>query len=83
MSLKVSDPVIVYKPIWVDEKPKIGNISTIFIVNDKVVYGVKFEEEEDSCSFGNRGCNIFKHHDETIELDLTRLRSNKLKQLGI
>lgn len=55
MSLKVGDPVIVYKTIWTDKKSKIGNISTIFTVNNEVVYGVKFEGKENSW-----GCTMVK-----------------------
>jgi len=80
MNLKVGDPVIVYKPIWMNNTPKQGYINEIFELDAKTVYRVYFYNE------GGRwdsGCNIFTYQGETIKLDVEIERDLKLKDLGI
>jgi len=80
MNLKVGDPVIVYKPIWMDAVYRYGYVNEIFELDGKTVYRVYFHDE------GGRwisGCNIFTHKREIIKLDVEKLRDLKLKELGI
>ena len=78
--MKVGDPVIVYKPIWMNHKPKNGIINEIFEYDNKPVYRVYFYDEMGKYK---EGCNIFKYQGETIELDVITIRDRKLKELGI
>lgn len=80
MNLKVGDPVIVYKPIWMNKVHKNGYVNEIFEVDGITVYRVYFYNESGRYS---SGCNIFTHQGETIKLDVETERDLKLKDLGI
>jgi hypothetical protein len=80
MNLKVGDPVIVYKPIWMNNTSKQGYINEIFEVDSKTVYRVYFYSEGGSWTCG---CNIFTYQGETIKLNIEEARDLKLKDLGI
>ena len=80
MNLKVGDPVIVYKPIWMNNTPKQGYINEIFEVDSKTVYRVYFYNVEGEWTCG---CNIFTYQEETIKLNIEEARDLKLKDLGI
>ena len=78
--MKVGDPVIVYKPIWMDNKPKSGKLVEVFELDNRVVYRVYFYDKSGRWL---SGCNIFTYQNETIELDIECMRDLKIKELGI
>ena len=68
-----------------DDKPKKGIITKIFyapfsvggsVLNNTktLIYRVSFYKDGKYIS----GCNIFKNHGETIELDIQEIRNNKI-----
>ena len=61
MNLKVGDPVIVYKPIWMNNTPKQGYIKEL--LDGKKVYRVFFYDENGKWI---DGCNIFTQQGELL-----------------
>jgi hypothetical protein len=86
MNLKVGDPVIVYKPIWMNKVHKNGYVNEIFELDGIMVYRVYFYDEGgrwvSSCNIFTHS-NYFSHQGETIKLDVETERDLKLKDLGI
>lgn len=80
LNMKVGDPVIVYKPIWMNNESKRGIINEIFMFNNKTLYRVYFYDEMGRYK---DGYNIFTYQGETIELDIQKIRDLKIKDLGI
>jgi hypothetical protein len=77
--LKEGDPVIVYKKIWMNDIPRKGIITKTFYsslnnIPQTLIYQVSFYKDGKYIS----GCNIFKNHGETIELDIQENRNNKI-----
>ena len=78
MKLKIGDPVICYKPIWMDNEWRSGIISNIIYNNGQCNEGVYFYLIK-MCGFSY---NIFPHN-ESILIGTITLREDKLKELGI
>lgn len=78
MNLKIGDPVICYKPIWMDKEWRRGIILKINwypgLNNNNVHFYV--------IRIGKDTFNIFPHN-ESIILDKQTLREGRLKELGI
>ena len=75
MNLKVGDPVIVYTPVWLNNKSKKGYIKNIFDLGcNKIIYFVCLSSDIIS---------IFPYNGDIIELDIEESRDLKLKDLGI
>lgn len=73
--IKVGDKVIVYKPIWLNNIKRKGEVDYI----NESFYRILFYDNDDRY---DGCCNIFKNQREIIELDIVEIRNEKLKELG-
>jgi hypothetical protein len=87
MNLKVGDPVIVYKPIWMNKVHKNGYVNEIFEVDGITVYRVYLNETDEDCWYSDPVFDDWKewvdYIKSTFNVDKGKLRMDKFKAIGI
>ena len=83
MKLKIGDPVICYKPIWMNREWRKGRIINIITTDDgDRIYYYSISSLSAYNHMHNYRFNIFPNNEQII-LDKESVRDEKLKELGI